>query len=95
MTAGMDSTIPAAGCFGKLPRHGDFVQRGLPGGFAPGWHAWLEDGLAAAEEALGRADLADAWPWLGIWRFHLPDLPFGPGTIEQRRDFDPRAGLRH
>lgn len=81
MMAGTDMPLPAAGCFGKLPRHGDFVQRGLPAGFAPGWHAWLEEGLAAAEDAFGRAVLADGWRCLGIWRFHLPrSVPVGWAT---------------
>lgn len=58
----------AAGFFGKVPSHGDFVARRLPSGFLVPWDAWLQAGVAES-----RALLGDAWLPLylnsPIWRF--------------------------
>ena len=56
------------GIFGKLPAHGDFVQRNLPSGFITPWDEWLQRAVHGAREVIGA-------PWLDyyltspIWRF--------------------------
>lgn len=63
----MDS---AAGFFGKVTSHGDFVLRRLPPPFVQPWDAWLQSALSSSREQLRGA-------WLGsylsspIWRFAL------------------------
>jgi type VI secretion system protein ImpM len=59
------------GLYGKLPAHGDFIRRALPDGFVEPWDAWLQEGIAAARDALGEA-FADAWAAAPAWRFRLP-----------------------
>ncbi len=60
----------AVGFYGKLPSHGDFIQRGITDGFVNRWDAWLQEGLARSREALGD-------PWVSlfltspVWRFVL------------------------
>ena len=67
----------AAGFFGKLPSHGDFVARRLPAAFTDPWDAWLRAGLADS-----RAQLGEAWlpVYLNspIWRFVLGAGVCGP-----------------
>lgn len=59
-----------AGFYGKLPSHGDFLSRRLPRQFIEPWDEWLQGGLAASREQLGRE-------WLNIflvspiWQFAL------------------------
>ncbi len=53
--------------FGKLPGHGDFVSRGVPGGLRDRLDQWLSDWLAAARAEHGAAFVAAyeaAAPWL-------------------------------
>lgn len=58
------------GLYGKLPAHGDFVQRNLPSAFVQEWDPWLQHLVAGAREKIGE-------PWLDIyltspiWRFAL------------------------
>jgi type VI secretion system protein ImpM len=59
------------GLYGKLPAHGDFIRRALPEGFVGPWDAWLQDGIAAAQAALGEG-FAEAWSLAPAWRFRLP-----------------------
>jgi type VI secretion system protein ImpM len=67
-----------AGLFGKLPAHGDFVQRGWPQETVSALDEWLTEGLAAE-----RADLDDdafavrmsAGP---MWQGYLPPGTAGP-----------------
>ena len=62
--------VPRIGFFGKLPAHGDFIDRGLPRAFIAPWDQWLQGVLANSRELLGGA-------WLShymvgpIWRFSL------------------------
>ena len=72
----MDATI-RAGLFGKLPRHGDFVRRGLPPGFVAAWDSWISAGLVAAQAALGEA-WTTTWGTAPVWRFHLAAGTCGP-----------------
>ncbi len=76
----MDNSV---GILGKLPMHGDFVQRNLPGPVINLWHEWLQDFVGSTQE-----QLADAWLDIyltsPIWRFYL-----SPGVIDSR----PWAGI--
>ncbi|MDB5372667.1 MAG: tagF [Belnapia sp.] len=68
------------GLFGKLPAHGDFVRRGLPGSFCEPWDAWLQAGIAAARDRLG-AGWEAAWDAAPAWRFALPAGACGPDPV--------------
>jgi type VI secretion system protein ImpM len=68
------------GFFGKLPRHGDFVRRNLPGSFIEPWDAFCAAGLAEAREALGEGFCA-AWEAAPVWRFHLPPGACGGAPV--------------
>lgn len=65
----------AAGWFGKLPVHGDFVRRRLDAGFVEPWDAWLAQGLAQR-----RSDDPAGWLQAYLaspsWRFVL-----APGVL--------------
>jgi len=56
------------GVFGKLPAHGDFIQRNLPASFVSVWDEWLQYFVAGSKEQLG-----DEWLNIyltsPIWRF--------------------------
>lgn len=58
------------GLYGKIPAHGDFIDRQLPVGFIRSWDSWLQAALANSRERLG-----DQWVELyltgSIWRFVL------------------------
>jgi type VI secretion system protein ImpM len=56
------------GFYGKLPSRGDFVSRRLPQPFVAHWDAWLQQGLAASQVALGQRWL-DVYLTSPIWRF--------------------------
>ena len=66
--------------FGKLPRHGDFVARGLGDEARSAWDAWASGGIAGARAELGEAfdDIHASAP---PWRFLLPPGPFGEGWL--------------
>lgn len=59
---------PAAILFGKLPRHGDFVARGLEAREREAWDRWAARGLEAARAALGE-DFEAAHETMPPWRF--------------------------
>ena len=69
----------AVGFYGKLPSHGDFVQRGVTDVFVNRWDAWLQAGLAHSRHELGD-------PWVDLfltsplWRFILPAGIVGGST---------------
>jgi len=63
------------GLFGKLPAHGDFVQRNLPSNFVELWDGWLQHYIAASQEQLGEQWL-DIYLTSPLWRFM-----FSVGTI--------------
>ena len=54
--------------FGKLPGHGDFISRGVPGALRAPFDQWLSDWLAAAHEALG-GDFVEAYETAAPWLF--------------------------
>lgn len=68
----------ALGFVGKLPKHGDFVQRGLCAEFLDVWEAWLPHVLNESREQLGQQWL-EAYRFCPIWRFVL-----GPGIVGDR-----------
>ncbi len=53
----------AAGFFGKIPATGDFVSRGLPGGFRRAWDRWITRHVVPRQDRAG-------WPAAGL-RFRL------------------------
>lgn len=69
---------PIIGFYGKIPAHGDFIDRQLPLDFIRHWDDWLQQGIATSRERLG-----DAWLNLyltsPIWRFML-----SPGALDKR-----------
>jgi len=73
----MMNATSRAGLFGKMPRHGDFVRRGLPPGFVAAWDSWISAGLVAAQAALGEA-WTTTWGTAPVWRFHLAAGTCGP-----------------
>jgi type VI secretion system protein ImpM len=68
------------GAYGKLPAHGDFVRRGLPGSFVAPWDAWLQATVGTAIERLG-PDFSARWDSLGAWHFRLPPGCCGPDGV--------------
>ncbi|MCK9608285.1 MAG: type VI secretion system-associated protein TagF [Methylomonas sp.] len=60
----------AAGFYGKLPSHGDFLSRRLPRQFIEPWDQWLQGGIAASREQLGKGWL-DTFLFSPIWQFTL------------------------
>ena len=58
------------GVYGKLPAHGDFIQRNLPSAFIKQWDVWLQHFVAGAREKMG-ADWLDIYLTSPIWRFVL------------------------
>lgn len=73
----MNSNNNTIGIFGKLPAHGDFIQRNLPAGFINVWDEWLQHFISGTREQLG-----DNWLEIyltsPIWRFAL-----SPGVIDE------------
>ena len=68
------------GIYGKLPSHGDFLQRRVPPEFLPPWDDWLQGGIAAS-----RAALADQWTdtylTSPLWRFALSASACGRAPV--------------
>ncbi|WP_444911956.1 type VI secretion system-associated protein TagF [Microbulbifer sp. PAAF003] len=61
----MQNTV---GIFGKLPGHGDFVQRQLPGSFVTVWDGWLQRAVFGSRELVGQEWL-DYYLTSPVWRF--------------------------
>jgi len=61
----------SVGVYGKIPRHGDFLNLNLPSDFMEAWDHWLQQSVLASQEVLGES-------WLThflispVWRFVLP-----------------------
>lgn len=62
----------AAGLFGKLPAHGDFVARGWPDALVAQLDRWLADGLAALRGRLGDDGYAACLHAAPLWHMWLP-----------------------
>lgn len=77
------------GFFGKLPTHGDFVAAGLNRATQDALDAWLQSGLAKAQQQVG-----DRWEHIframPVWRFVMERGIWGPafiaGVIAPSRD---------
>ncbi len=65
------------GLFGKLPAHGDFVQRNLPAGFINVWDEWLQHFVSGTKEQLGENWL-DIYLTSPLWRF-----VFSTGVVDE------------
>ena len=65
------------GIFGKLPAHGDFVQRNLPAEFINVWDEWLQHYVAGTKEQLGENWL-DLYLTSPLWRF-----VFSAGVVDE------------
>lgn len=50
----MTETGPVAGLFGKLPLHGDFIDRGLPPAFRRLWDQWITRHIAPRQRGGAR-----------------------------------------
>jgi type VI secretion system ImpM family protein len=68
--------VARAFLFGKLPRHGDFVARGLTAQSREAWDGWLTSSLAQSREELGEGFEA-AHESAAPWRFVRPPGSFG------------------
>jgi type VI secretion system protein ImpM len=68
------------GIYGKLPSHGDFLQRRVPPEFLTPWDEWLQGGIAAS-----RAALANQWTntylTSPVWRFALSASACGRAPV--------------
>lgn len=64
------SAINSPGVYGKLPTHGDFIQRNLASSFITPWDEWLQHFIAGTKEKIG-ADWLDMYLTSPIWRFAL------------------------
>lgn len=60
------------GIFGKLPAHGDFIQRNLPPDFVSVWDEWLQHYIAGSQEQIGENWL-EIYLTSPIWRFMLSE----------------------
>ncbi len=56
------------GVYGKLPFHGDFVNRALPQDFIQRWDSWLQGALEAGKAAM-QEHWNDVFLTSPIWRF--------------------------
>lgn len=60
------------GFFGKVPAHGDFIERGLPSHFVTPMDEWLQGAVACSQGALGN-DWLQTYLTSPIWRFGFSD----------------------
>jgi type VI secretion system protein ImpM len=65
----MKNTI---GIYGKLPAHGDFIQRNLPSPLITEWDQWLQHFIGGSKEHIGETWL-DIYLTSPVWRFVLSD----------------------
>jgi len=73
----MNLETGSIGVFGKLPAHGDFVQRNLSAGFINVWDEWLQHFISGTKEQLGENWL-DVYLTSPLWRF-----VFSAGVIDE------------
>ncbi len=76
-----DPAYGRSGCYGKIPRLGDFLSRSLPRSLITSLDEWLQEGMRASQQQLG-AHWVDAYLVSPVWCFAA-----GPGC------FDPSAWL--
>jgi len=64
------SSMNNPGFFGKLPSHGDFINRRVPRSFLDIWDEWLQKAIARSKEQLDK-DWLNTYLTSPIWRFVL------------------------
>jgi type VI secretion system ImpM family protein len=64
--------IAEVGFFGKLPSHGDFIERRVRSAFREAWDTWLQRCIADSQRQLGSHWL-DCYLTSPLWRFFLCD----------------------
>jgi len=64
--------IAEVGFFGKLPSHGDFIERRVRGAFREAWDTWLQRCMTDSQRRLGPHWL-DCYLTSPLWRFFLCD----------------------
>lgn len=69
----------STGFFGKVPAHGDFIERGLPQDFISAMDEWLRGAIACSQGALGE-DWLSTYLTCPIWRFGL-----GEGSLQDKQ----------
>jgi type VI secretion system protein ImpM len=77
------TTTTAPGFFGKIPSHGDFINRRVARSFLEPWDDWLQRAVARSREQLDK-DWLDTYLTSPIWRFVL-----SPGVCSDQ----PHAGV--
>jgi type VI secretion system protein ImpM len=68
------------GIYGKLPSHGDFLQRRVPPEFLTPWDDWLQGGIAASRAALA-GQWTDTYLTSPVWRFALSASACGRAAV--------------
>ena len=74
------SHVCDVGFYGKLPSHGDFLQRRVADGFVSRWDAWLQDCLVGSRDSLGERWL-DTYLTSPAWRFCAAPGAIGPSGM--------------
>lgn len=64
--------IAEVGFFGKLPSHGDFIERRVRSAFREAWDTWLQRCMSDSQRQLGPHWL-DCYLTSPLWRFFLCD----------------------
>ncbi len=67
------------GFFGKLPSHGDFIERRVAGAFRDLWDEWMQRCMVESQQELAGRWL-DCYLTSPIWRFYLCDGVAGPAS---------------
>lgn len=68
-----------SGCYGKIPRLGDFITRTLDRQVVELWDEWLQDGMAASRDLLGE-DWVDFYTIAPVWNFAAGAGALGQST---------------
>ena len=62
--------LSGPGFFGKLPSHGDFINRRVSRGFLEHWDDWMQNAVASSKATLGD-DWLDIYLTSPLWNFVL------------------------
>jgi type VI secretion system protein ImpM len=73
-------SLATIGWYGKLPSHGDFLQRRVPEQFLMVWDDWLQRCIAHTREQLGSA-WQQTYLTSPLWRFFLCDGVIGAASF--------------
>lgn len=68
-----------SGCYGKIPRLGDFITRTLDRQVVELWDEWLQDGMATSRDRLGD-DWLDFYSVAPMWNFAAGAGALGQST---------------